>query len=128
MVLSGYKFFLVLILLGTTACSTLPPAAQEYDSFAAYAESVFRHQNKLISRLMMMNGSVALDDNEAFEAALENAEQSMNDACRLLNEYAENEMEGESMSLFFKHRVKASIESCDLKIQELEAMLAELDK
>lgn len=117
MALSGYKNFLFVMLLGTTACTTLPPAAKAYDNFADYAESVFRHQNVLISRLMMMNDN----DNEK----LENAEQEMNDACYLLNEYAEHEMAGESMSLFFKRKVQASIETCDQQIQNLETLLTE---
>lgn len=124
MVLSGYKYFLIgTLLLLSTACSSLPPAAEEYDNFAEYAESVFRHQNLLISRIMM-------SDNEAIKnnAALEEAEQTMNHACHLLNEYAEHESLGESMGLFFKREVKASIENCDRKVKLLDAMLADLNK
>lgn len=117
MVLPGYKNFLILMLLATTACSTLPPAAKDYDNFSDYAESVFRHQNVLSSRLMMLSDTVADNEN------LEDAEQDMNDACHLLNEYAEHEMSGESMGLFFKRRVKASIEECDNKIHRLEELL-----
>ena len=121
MALSGYKYFWVAVLLSTTACSTLPPSAKQYDSFSAYAESVFRHQNDLISRLMMRNDT---DDNPE----LEDAEDAMNDACHLLNEYAEHEIEHESMGLFFKRKVQTSIEECDQKIQTLEAMLLKADK
>ncbi|MBS4052751.1 MAG: hypothetical protein KGZ69_16350 [Methylomonas sp.] len=122
MALSGFKKFLIVTLLGSTACTTLPPAAKAYDNFSDYAESVFRHQNVLISRLMMLNDSDALDDNEK----LETAEQDMNDACHLLNEYAEHEMSGESMGLFFKREVQASIEDCDHKIRNLETLLTEI--
>ena len=121
MALSGYKFLSVVVLLGITACTTLPPAAKQYDSFSAYAESVFRHQNDLISRMMMRNDA---DDNPE----LEDAEDAMNDACHLLNEYAEHEMEHESMGLFFKREVQSSIENCDQKIHSLEAMLIKADK
>ena len=121
MAFPGNKTFLipVILLLETAACSSLPPAAQQYDSFSEYAESVFRHQNVLISRLMMLADADVQPDNNR----LENAEQAMNDACHLLNEYAEHEMEGESMGLFFQHEVQASIENCDHKIHFLEAML-----
>ncbi|PPD35805.1 MAG: hypothetical protein CTY19_01815 [Methylomonas sp.] len=121
MALSGYKIFSFAVLLSTTACSTLPPAAKQYDSFSAYAESVFRHQNDLISRLMMRNDT---DDNDE----LEDAEDAMNDACHLLNEYAEREMEHESMGLFFKRKVQSSIEECDQEIRKLETMLMQADK
>lgn len=126
MAVSAYKTFLIAATLtsASAGCSTLPPASQQYASFAAYAEAVFRHQNKLISRIMLLSDADVLPDNNR----LENAEQSMNDACHLLNEYAEHESNGESMSLFFKRRVQASIENCDQKIQKLEALVAEIDK
>lgn len=117
MALPGYKKLLIALLLATTACTTLPPTAKAYDNFADYAESVFRHQNVLTSRLMMMNDN----DNEK----LENAEQEMNDACYLLNEYAEHEMAGESMGLFYQREVQASIEHCDRQIRNLETLLTE---
>lgn len=124
MVLPGYTYFLIgAILLQMAACSSLPTSATEYDNFAEYAESVFRHQNILISRIMM-------SDNEAIKnnTALENAEQTMNNACYLLNEYAERENSGESMSLLFKREVKASIENCDRQVQQLDAMLTNLNQ
>lgn len=124
MALSCYKNFLIttILLLGTVACTSLPTAAQSYASFAEYAESVFRHQNLLISRLMMLNENDLLSNNQE----VENAEQTMNDACHLLNEYAEHEQEGKSSGFLFKREVQASIEDCDLKIQELETLLAEI--
>lgn len=123
MVLTVFRIFLIgALLLQMAACSSMPPEADEFDNFAEYAESVFRHQNILISRIMT-------SDNEAIQnnAALEEAEQTMNDACHLLNEYAERESSGESMGLFFKREVKASIENCDHSVQKLDEMLAELN-
>jgi len=122
--LSRYKTFFIITTLVSPACSSLPPAAQQYDSFAEYAEAVFRHQNSLTSRIMMMNESNPVSGNDR----LQNAEQEMNNACYLLNEYAEHEINGESMGIFFKRRVQASIENCDIKIQNLEHMLVELNK
>jgi len=124
--LSAYRTFpfTVFFLFLTTACSSLPPSARQYDDFAAYAEAVFRHQNRLTSRLMMMSDADLLSDTDK----LENAEQSMNDACHLLNEYAEHESNGEWMSPFFKHNVQNSIENCDIKIRTLENILIELNK
>lgn len=117
---AGYRTFLVAALLAIqTGCATLPPDAQQYDSFAKYAESVFRHQNELTSRLIMMNDYGASNGSEK----LQKAEQEMNDACYLLNEYAEREMAGESIGLFFMHQVQGSVEKCDHKIQKLEALL-----
>ncbi|WP_230874790.1 hypothetical protein [Methylomonas sp. LL1] len=125
MVFSGYKTFPIaaIVLLQAAACSTLPASARQYDNFTEYAEAVFRHQNDLSSRLMMIDPDM-LPDNDS----LEMAEEAMNDACHLLNEYAERESSGESMGLFFKREVQASIENCDLKIQSLEAMLTGIGK
>lgn len=126
MVLSTYNTFLITVIamISSVACSSLPSNAKQYDSFASYAEAVFRHQNKLISRIMLLSDADILPDNNR----LEDAEQSMNDACHLLNEYAEHESDGDSMGLFFKHRVQSSIENCDYNIQKLEAIVAEIEK
>lgn len=111
------------ILLFETACTNLPPTAQSFDSFASYAESVFRHQNLLISRLMMLSENDEILDNPEIAAA----EQAMNNACHLLNEYAEKELEGKSSGFLFKREVQTSIEDCDRKIQILEAKLADTE-
>ncbi len=95
------------------------PVNSGHDSFADYAESVFRRQNQLSSRLMMLNDA-ADEDNEAFDVA----DQEMRDACHLLNEYAEREISGESMGLRFKSKVQDSIEACDKSVQRMEALFA----
>ncbi|WP_150048304.1 MULTISPECIES: hypothetical protein [Methylomonas] len=120
----GFNLFpaAVATLLTTVACSAVIPASGPFDSFAAYAESVFRRQNELSSRLMMLSASNLLQDTEQ----LDDAEHAMNDACHLLTEYAERENAGESISLMFKRQVKDSIEVCDLQIHQLEQMLLTL--
>lgn len=101
-----------------SACSIFGDANHP-EGFAAYAESVFRHQNKVSSRLMMLNDMDQLPDSESFEVA----ESQMQNACHLLNEYAEHESDGESMSLNFKSKVQDSIELCDQSIERMEALL-----
>ncbi len=108
------------LLAALASCATLPPSAQQYDNFADYAESVFRHQNDLISRLMMLNETEQLEEN----AEVEQAEQEMQEACQLLNEYAERESDGDFIGPFFKRKVQTSIENCDRNIQQLETLLA----
>ncbi len=73
---------------------------------------------------MMLNENDLLADNPDIEAA----EQAMNNACHLLNEYAEKELEGKSSGFLFKREVQASIEDCDRKIQTLETLLAGVDQ
>ena len=124
-VLSYLKFLPLVTVLGygLTGCATLPPHST-HKSFASYAESVFRHQNEVSSRLMMLSDADQLPDSEAFE----NAEESMADACHLLNEYAERESNGESMSWRFEAKVQASIEGCDASIQKMEELLVGVSK
>ncbi len=117
-------FFITCLLLGLTACSGLPSQADQYGSFAKYAEAVFKHQNNLNSRLMLLNDSEVLVQHPD----IEKAEQSMNEACHLLTLYAENEVEGKSMGLLFKRQVQSSIEECDRKINALDALLTALDE
>jgi hypothetical protein len=94
------------------------PVNSGHDSFADYAESVFRRQNQLSSRLIMLSDDA--EDNEVFDAA----DQEMREACYLLNEYAEREISGESMSWRFKSKVQDSIEACDKSVQRLEVLFA----
>ncbi|OQW76435.1 MAG: hypothetical protein BVN35_06580 [Proteobacteria bacterium ST_bin11] len=125
MVLPRLKFLTLFALLGcgVIGCASAP-ANSHQDSFADYAESVFRHQSTVLSRLMMLSEAEQLPDNDIFQ----DTEQAMHDACHYLNEYAEREGDGESMSLRFKAKVQASIESCDASIQKMEALLTKIDQ
>ncbi|OAH99508.1 hypothetical protein A1353_20620 [Methylomonas methanica] len=125
MVLPHLKFLILFTILGCGAmgCASVP-ANSQHDSFADYAESVFRHQSTVLSRLMMLSEADQLPENEIFA----NTEQAMHDACQLLNEYAERESDGEHMGLRFKAKVQASIEGCDTSIQKMEALLAVIDQ
>lgn len=116
-------FALSLGLMNMIACASAPVGSQR-DSFAEYAEDVFRHQNQLISRLMMLADSEEAIDDEEFEVN----EQAMHDACHLLNEYAEHEISGDDMSWRFKLKVKDSIKACDESVRRLESLVAVLVK
>jgi hypothetical protein len=101
-----------------TACLVMHPK-NGFVSFSSYAESVFRHQNEVTSRLMMLSDADALPDNAEFEGA----ENAMIEACHALNDYAERESSGESLSLGFKTKVQESVPACDTSIQHLEKLL-----
>ena len=104
-----------------TACATVP-ANSGQTSFSGYAEAVFRHQNEVSSRLMMLNEADQLPDNSEFERA----EEAMTDACHWLNDYAEREAGGESIGWRFKAKVQASVEGCDASIKRVETLLESL--
>jgi hypothetical protein len=116
-------FVLSLALINLVACATTP-AGSQHDSFADYAEAVFKHQNQLISRLMLLADSDQPIEDEEFETK----EQAMHDACQLLNEYAEHEISGDDMSWRFKMKVQDSIKNCDDSVLKLESLVAKLVK
>lgn len=113
---------LLSFIIVSAGCASLPASAQQYENFSQYAEAVFRHQNDLISRMMMLKEQGQLPENDD----IEEAEQAMFDACHLLNEYAEHEVDGESMGWWFQRRVQSSIEHCDESIHELEDALTSI--
>ncbi len=121
MILTRLKFLLLFVCLasGMIGCAT-PPANSGHSSFSGYAESVFRHQNDVSSRLMMLNDADQLPDDDEFEKA----EEAMTDACHLLNEYAERESSGEGMSWRFKSEVQASVQGCDASVKRMETLIA----
>lgn len=110
------------LLLTIVGCASLPPSGAKFNNFSDYAESVFKHQNQVISRMMMLNDSEQLPESDA----LETSEQAMHDACHLLNEYAEMEIDGDFISPFFTQTVQNSIEGCDKSIHEMEHLLNRL--
>lgn len=113
------QFCLMTLALGASACSTLDLMIHQ-EEMADYAESVFRHQNAVISTLMMLTEEERLPQDGGH---LAQAEQAMHDACQLLNDYAARESDGESLSVSFRHQVQGSIRRCDNSIRSVEALL-----
>ncbi len=109
------KQWLIALSLAVTipACSLIDAITHEQE-LTVYAENLFRRQNELTSELMMLD-SGSDDENEIYQAELR-----MHEACKLLNDYAQSQMEGKSMGILFKRRVKNSLPACDDAIQDLE--------
>ncbi|NOT85016.1 MAG: hypothetical protein HOP02_09650 [Methylococcaceae bacterium] len=93
-------------------------------SFANYAEEVFRRQNHATSQVMMLSVD-ELDDKDALEELL-SAEKSMHNACEDLNAYAESQNDANT-SLLLRARAAKSIEQCNLATKTLETLLEDLD-
>lgn len=115
------KLFLLFLLSASYGCLSVP-ANSGKTNFSSYAESVFRRQNEISSKLMMLNDNEQLGDNQD----LEDGETSMIEACHLLNDYAEQDGNGDSMSWSFKAKVQSSIEGCDNSIKRIEVLLEKL--
>lgn len=118
----GPPLLLATSILLLTGCASLPPEAAKFDNFSDYAEAVFKQQNQVISRMMMLNDGDQLPDNDE----LDQREQAMHDACHLLNEYAEKEIDGEFISPFFTRTVQNSIQGCDKSIHSVEQLIDQL--
>lgn len=54
------------------------------------------------------------------------AEQELQEACQLLNEYAVRERDGETMGLLFKRKVQNSVEDCEDAIHDAESKLKDM--
>ncbi len=116
----GYSIFTFFLLLISFSGCTVMESVTQNDELAIYAESVFRRQNSITSTIMML-----FEEDIADESQLNRAEMAMHEACRLLNEYSSREMEGESMGVLFRRKVKSSIKGCDESIQKVEEILAD---
>lgn len=115
----------VLVFTGSeilTGCSLLSDI-WEQDTIAEYGESVFRRQNVITSQIMMLSESELSPENSQ---KLQQAEAQMQKDCKLLNEYANREMDKANIDLLFKKQVRDSIQGCDASIQKMEVLLRQL--
>jgi hypothetical protein len=117
-----FPFFISLLL---TSCSIVGTPFKATERMAEYAELLFKRQNFLTQQLMMLFEE---DLGMVEEERVSQAELQMYDACHLLNEYANKEMEGEKMSIFFRRRVKNSFASCDESVKNMGSILMEIDE
>ena len=108
-----------------SGCSITGDALSSKERITIYAESLFKRQNVLTQQLMMLSEE---DMTSADEEIIFQAELLMYDACHLLNEYANREMEGEKTSVFFLRRLKNSLKACDESVNNMESVLMEIDK
>lgn len=90
------------------------------EEFARYVEDVFRLQNRMTSEVMMLLDTDELDGGHE---DLLRAEREMHEVCASLNEYAERDIEGQSIGLFLRRRVEKSAVDCEKSAFRVEALL-----
>lgn len=93
------KHFLLVffVLLALANCSVTVQSFKLNESVAEYAESLFKRQNYLTQQVMMFfDEDIVL----AGEERVLDAESQMHDACSLLIEYANREMDGKKPVFF----------------------------
>ncbi|MGR9052508.1 MAG: hypothetical protein ACU84J_07660 [Gammaproteobacteria bacterium] len=90
------------------------------DEFAEYVESVFKFQNQMTSKVMMLTAGA--DDLSDYEEIFI-AEQRMQEQCEPLNEYAALEADGGNIGFFLRRRVEKTAEICDRAAHRVENLL-----
>ncbi len=111
-----------LLLVG---CTVVKRPFKYKDHTIEYAESIFRRQNQATQQVMLVLEEEPTDDEEE---RLSVAELQMYDACQLLNEAANREMEGKAISLYFQGQVKHSFKACDESVKNMESVLRLIQK
>ena len=117
-----YRLVLIFSLLASCSFvqNSLPIEGYTID----YGEALFKRQNQATFQVMMLlDEGVSEDD----EVKLSTTELKMHEACHLLNEIARHEVNGETVSLYFKAQVTKSLKACDESVQNLEKILNEFD-
>jgi hypothetical protein len=90
--------------------------------FKAYAETVFRRQNRVVDRLIRADVGLG-DEGLAADARLLRAEEAMTDACRPLIDLVSAKAEGRKMDLLDKLEMPSAAPACDRAVKDLEALL-----
>ena len=100
---------------------TVMPVGHSREEFERYVEEVFRFENSLTTEVMMMHASGELSDHDP----IWQAEQTMHQVCKPLNEFVSRESEGLSTGFFLRRRVMVSARDCDDAAHELKKLLDE---
>ena len=120
-----YLLLTMLVFFLLSGCSLTKGALNSKERISIYAESLFKRQNSLTQQIMMLSEE---DMTSADEEVIFQTEIQMHDACHLLNEYANREMEERTMSVFFRRRVKNSLKTCEESVKNMESVLMEIDR
>ncbi|MFI3187869.1 MAG: hypothetical protein QX198_17985 [Methylococcaceae bacterium] len=92
---------------------------QSREDFEHHVEEVFRLQNRMTSKVMMI-----LDSDDAIKPeALIQAEQHMQQICADLNEYVSRDLDGLNSSFLLRSRVEKSAIDCENAALALERQL-----
>ncbi len=121
------RCYLLLLLFSfiLSGCSVLRESVISTEKISDYAEALFKRQNNLTQQVMML---VEEDLTVSEEEKLTAAEEAMHEACHLLNEYANREIEGQKISILFRKQVQGSFDECEKKVIEMEAILNKIDE
>lgn len=97
------------------------PIGHSREEFEHYVEEVFRFQNEMTTKVMML---VETGEKNNMEQILQ-SEQHMHRICEPLNVYVSREMDGLSEPLSLRRKVMQSTTDCDHAAHELNKLLEE---
>ena len=120
-----YCLIPLLVFFLLSGCSITRNVLNTKERISVYAEALFKRQNNLTQQLMLLSDE---DMTLADEEIIFQAELKMHDGCQLLNEYANREMEGKKMNVFFRRRVKNSFKACEEGVKNMESVLMAVEK
>lgn len=118
-------FFVLLISSLVIGCSVAKKPFELKKKTAKYAESIFNRQNQATQKIIILSEE---DISVAEEESLSVAELQMYEACHLLNEAANLEMEGKKINLYLQKQVRASLKNCDISVENMETILKGISK
>ncbi|MGR9114886.1 MAG: hypothetical protein ACU85E_03915 [Gammaproteobacteria bacterium] len=115
----------ILLMLFLSACSVpfmggYGERGQTREEFIRYVESVFKFQNQMTSRVMML---LETEEDLGEVDEILQAEQKMHEICEPLNEYAARENDGMSIGLLLRRRVEKSAVACDKAARQVDSYL-----
>lgn len=96
------------------------------DGLEDYSEEVFRHQNRVMTRLMMASPENNESLSPSDRSRLERAEQRVNDACAPVNQIASARSRGQDTGFEMENDVRQTIRVCQAETRRLEKLLDDL--
>jgi len=118
-------FLLLMISILFSGCSLVGESVKSVENISNYAELLFKRQNFLTQQVMML-----LEDDiaEVEDEKIYQAEDQMHEACHLLNEYANREIDGKGTSIFFRRLLQRSFDKCEEKVIQMDLILKDIDE
>ena len=115
------KFFFVLLISSLIiSCSVAKKPFELKKKAAKYAESIYNRQNKATQQIIILSEEyISVTEEESLSVA----ELQMYEACYLLNEAANLEMEGKKINLYLQKQVRESLKGCDNSVDKMEVIL-----
>jgi hypothetical protein len=95
------------------------PIGHSREEFEHYVEEVFRFQNEMTTKVVML---LETEEKKDMEQILQ-SEQRMHQVCEPLNVYVSRDMDGLSKSLSLRRQVMKSTTDCDHAAHELNTLL-----